>query len=339
MTRKQEEDQSPIIFYYLEELVHRDVFCKLLAQRFRERGHERKIEFRLWDCYGNEPGRDGDLFAYDGMVMSALVKKGFLHQLPDIIDISGVFDWIYSGSRVRGQVYGIPFMLCGSFLICHRRDYIPFRNAYDLRGGLTTTLCDAILPYLYLYAFCNYQEGDQRALEAVSRFYQMNGGEKVFNRTNTLEENLRRFIDGECRYLLGFSEDIRYLPPDDYAVEPINVSDNARNEMPFLFCDYISMGSKVAGEKLLDCLDLMEIMVDPDFVFDICMATGKPQYMIPADRRVYPRLMEIAPVYQDLYQIVSNPENLVMRYGEDFYTDFPRFKEELVSGLKNGKSR
>ena len=82
------------------------------------------------------------------------------------------------------------------------------------------------------------------------------------------------------------------------------------------------MGVHVSGEKLLDCLDLMETVVDGGFLRDVCTAREKLQYMLPAVKSVYPKLAERDPLYGKLYRIVSDPDNCVMRYAKDFYTDF-----------------
>ncbi len=91
---------SPIVLYYYDELTDTDWFCKLLKQRFRASGHMREIKFVKWDCYKELPGRDGDLFIFDAVTMSALVDKGFLYQLPDIIDVDDMFTWTIEKSKV-----------------------------------------------------------------------------------------------------------------------------------------------------------------------------------------------------------------------------------------------
>lgn len=55
---------------------------------------------------------------------------------------------------------------------------------------------------------------------------------------------------------------------------------------------YLSMGAHVSDEKLLDCLDLMETVVDGGFLHDVCTAEGKLQYMLPTVKSVYARLAE-----------------------------------------------
>jgi len=68
---------------------------------------------------------------------------------------------------------------------------------------------------------------------------------------------LERFIRGECKYVLGFTESLHYLPPDDYIVRFANFSDHEEDQMPLFMVDFASLGRDVHEEKLLDCLDLL----------------------------------------------------------------------------------
>lgn len=314
---------SPIVFYYPTILSNAGDFCKLLEKRFRETGHNRPIVFKPWDCYAEAPGRDGDLFAYDGVVLSTLVNRGLLHQLPDVVDVSDVFEWIHSCSRVHGQLYGIPFMVCGSFLISQNNGTSQGTsiNVHNLKGGITTLLLREIIPYLNIMAFCHDQGREGRYLENVQ--YLENLIKTGYaDSEEALRANIECFMRGDCRYVLSFSEDLRYLQRGDYNILLINFSDRETNDLPLFFCDYISIGTDVSDEKLLDCLDLMEIVVDNSFLFDVCTADGHLQYMLPAVKSVYARLAEWDPIYNKMHALVSDPNNCVMRYAKDFYADF-----------------
>ena len=315
------DHESPIVFYYPLILSNAGDFCRLLERRFRATGHDRPIVFKPWDCYAEEPGRDGDLFAYDGVVLSTLVNRGFLHRLPDVIDVSDVFEWIHSGSKVRRQLYGAPFMVCGSFLISRGGGDRTAVNVRDLNCDITTSLLDEIAPYLYIMAFCHDQGKQGRYLDSV-RHLEGLLATGYADSEEKLRSNVERFMRGDCEYLLAFSEDLRLLEPGDYNVCTLNFSDRAENDLPLLFCDYISTGVNVSDEKLLDCLDLMEMVVDGGFLYDVCTARGKLQYMLPAVRSVYAKLAERDPLYGKMYRIVSDPNNCVMRYAKDFYSDF-----------------
>ena len=147
-------------------------------------------------------------------------------------------------------------------------------------------------------------------------------------------DGIRRFNEEECRYFLGFTESLRLFKPDDYVVRLANFSDYEENQMPLFMADYASMGNHVAEEKMLDCLDLLEIMSDGDFIYELCTANRQLQYMLPACRSVYPRLAELDPLYDRLYEMVSQEENGVFRYGAKFYEEFYTKSDALLEMLK-----
>ena len=103
--------------------------------------------------------------------------------------------------------------------------------------------------------------------------------------------------------------------------------------MPLFMVDYASLGNHVREEKLLDCLDLLEIMTDQEFIFDLCLQEGRLQYMLPPCRNVYPRLAEIDPIYDELYRQLLPEENGVFRYGKSFYEDFYRKSDMILESL------
>ncbi len=138
---------SPIILYCFD-LTDMDWFCRILKQRFRETGHTHEIRFVYWNCYKELPGRDGDLFIYDAVTLSALVDKGFLHQLPDVIDVDDMFSWTIDRSKVRQKTYGVPIMLCANALICRREDDRGIRSVMDLHEPVAMPLRSMMMYYL-----------------------------------------------------------------------------------------------------------------------------------------------------------------------------------------------
>ena len=104
------DNGDSLVIYCYKQISDRTEFSDLLKKKFRQSGHERELEFRFWDCYKELPGQDGDIYIYDGMVLSALADQGYIRRLPDIIDTGNVFEWVWSvrsdSSRyVRGGSY------------------------------------------------------------------------------------------------------------------------------------------------------------------------------------------------------------------------------------------
>ena len=324
-------DNTPVRIYYYYDFTDTVHFCRRLEQRFRETGHERPLEFINWNCYKEPPGRDGDIFIYDAIALTALVDKGYLHQLPEIIDISDMFTWTIDKSKVRQKTYGVPLMICANTLICRKKDDHHIRNIFDLHERTAIPL-KTMLMYYYIQAFCNYQnDSAYRVFEHLAEL--MGGRENLLGSTLDEYDGVRLFRSGECRYFLGFTESLRLFEPDDYVVRFANFSEHAEDQMPLFMVDYASLGNHVREDKLLDCLDLLEIMTDQEFIFNLCLQEGRLQYMLPPCRSVYPRLAEIDPLYDRLYRQLLPEENGVLRYGKSFYEDFYQKSDKLLESL------
>ena len=331
------EDDSPIIFYTFEYLSNSARFRTLLEERFRNTGHTRRIEFRHWDCYHEIPDTDGDLYCYDACVMSALADKGIIRVLPEIIDTDKVFDWILDRSKIMGKTFGFPFMTCANVLICRKKDYTPANNIFEIEGGLSAPL-KSMLGYYSVLAFCNYQDSGEGIVNTIERIFRAMGGHEAFEDSKLdAEKVIDKFRSGKSRYLLGFTENLRSLDRDEYVVQLANLSENAVNEMPLFMTDFISMGYSTSGEKLLDCLDIMEIVTDSSFVRELCTGENGLEYMLPADKTLYPIFAEIDPVYEQLYDLVSDENNGLFRYGSNFYEKFDLKKAELLDIVRNLK--
>ena len=335
MTRRlPETDDSPIVFYDFE-LTGTRSFRKLLERRFRETGHTRPIEFRAWDCYSEEPGRDGDLYAFDAVALSALVDKGYLHDLPTI-RTGDIFGWVLDKSRVRKKVWAVPFMLCGSVVVCRRAEDEDIRSVMQIRDSAAVPL-KSMFMYYCLQAFCNHQSDREKTLAVIRHLIGLTGEGDALNRSGRGDyDGIGRFSRGECRYFIGFTEDLRELPEGDYAVRFANFSLNERDEMPLFMTDCLAMGARVRGEKLLDCADLIELAAGEDLLFDFCAGDGRPLYFLPANKRAYPRLAALDPLYGDFLRRLDSEENGVFRYGPRFYEEFRSESEALMRALWGG---
>ena len=327
-------DDSPIIIYYYFDLSDTEAFCKQLEKWFRDSGHTRPLEFRSWNCYNTKPGFDGDIYCYDAIVMSTLVDEGYLHVLPDIIDTSKTFPWILDRSRIHNKIYGIPLMACSNVLICKEEDYFPMNNIFEIPQGLAAPL-KSMAYFYYLYAFCTIQGKEDAVTRTIQQLKMLMSNDNYEKSHFANYDGITRFRNGDCKYIIGFTEDIRHFDTGKYKVQTVNMSDNPINEMPLYPVDLASLGKNVSGEKLLDCLDLMEIISNSDFIYDICCVDGKLQYMLPADMTLYPRLAEIDPIYNDFLDFISDENNGILRFGKHFYEKFPEREKKILEILNS----
>jgi|GEM_PF-6184678 len=339
------EDNSPIIFYQYFDTTDTEYFKNLVLKIFKQRGHKRDIEFRLWNCYHDLPDRDGDIFSFDCIVLSSLCDKGFFRQIPEIISTDGIFEWMLDTTKFRQKLFSMPFITCFNSIICRKADYRGIDNIYDLKGQMVTPL-KSMLGFYYLLSFYNYQDRtagklsenslSAGAVDVINLLSDLMGGkDEVEKSAFSTFDGVERFNSGEAKYFLGFTENLRLMKKDEYIVVPTNFSNKKRVELPLFSTDVLSLGANVSGEKLLDCIDLMEIITAPDFEYNICAPNSNLSYMLPANKLAYPGLIEKDGIYNQLLSIVSNLNNCVFRFGKNYYELFPKMEQALLKALKD----
>ena len=62
---------------------------------------------------------------------------------------------------------------------------------------------------------------------------------------------------------------------------------------------------------------------------DLCTGENGLEYMLPADKTLYPVFAELDPVYEQLYDMVSDENNGIFRYNSNFYEEFDLRKAYL----------
>lgn len=338
------KDNSKIIFYQFYSTTDLEYFQESLSRFFKESGHDREIEFRIWDCFEAPPGRDGDIYCYDAMILSYLVDEGYITRIPDIIDTSEIFPWVLNTTKRNHMNYGVPWALCFESIICRKEDWKEKYTDEDLRNQIAVPM-KSNLPLYYYYAFANSQEGhhakadnmsySQKALDLVDRITELTG-----NRNKALEasfssfKGIEEFSEGKVKYCYGPSEFIGYLPKGEYRINPLNYNTDRNDDISFIYVDLISIGKDVSGEKLLDCIDLMEICNSKEFQYDICMPHGKLSYMCPSNVKTFGMLSKLDNLYDRLYEICENEDNCAFRLGSDFYEKYPKLADTLMKAVK-----
>jgi hypothetical protein len=113
------DEESPIVFYHSFEPKYADVFCRLIEERFRERGGKREIEFRRQeaDFLPKEARVDaqheiGDICCCDLPAMVELyytTKK--ISAISPFIDTGNVLPEILEQGRIEEDVCGLPVLV------------------------------------------------------------------------------------------------------------------------------------------------------------------------------------------------------------------------------------
>ena len=326
-----EEALTPIIIYN-DHLGGLEYIWPLLEERFRQTGHRRPIIFKEYDCYKELPGSDGDLYTYDAIVLSALKDKGFFRSLPKSVSLGHVFPWVIEKTKIRQRSYGAPFMLCSNALICRRKDDLHVRNIMELDERIAIPMRSMVMFY-FVQAVCE-NLSLKKSFRVMEHLLELIGGREALAGSGSDDyDGFNRFERGECRYLLGFTEDLHDLKKGDYTVSFANFSCHEEIRRPRFLADFISLGKHVPKDKLQDCLDLIRILTSEEFVFELCTHDGSLQYLLPADRQVFLRLAEDNDLYGQLFEQLDFAENSVLRYGRSFYENFYRQRDILLQLL------
>ncbi len=174
----------------------------------------------------------------------------------------------------------------------------------------------------------------RKSMKVLEHLLDLIGGRDFLERSRLADyDGIDRFSRKECRYLLAFTENLRDLPEDDYVVSFANFSAEETDQRPHFMADYVSVAKNVPEEKQQDCLDLMKLMVDEQFLWDVCTLDGRLQYLLTANRQVFRRLSKSDPVYAHLFGLLESDKNSVLRYGKRFYEDFYRQGDILLQFL------
>ena len=238
---------SPIVFYYFN-MTGTESFRRLLEDRFRQTGHPRKIEFREWNCYRELPGADADLIAYDAVVLSALVDKGFLVPVPGDISAAGVFPWVTDSCSVRRRTYGLPIMMCSNTLICRRKDDQHITNLMELHENVAIPMRSMLMFYYIQAVFSS--RSIHRSVKAMEHLLDLIGGRDLLEESRMSDyDGVGRFNREECRYFLGFTESMHAFRKDEYVVNFANFSDGKTDRKTLFMVDLVSPGKSIPAES------------------------------------------------------------------------------------------
>jgi len=342
------EDNSPIIFYQYFATTDLDYFKQLLVKRFRETGHTRDIEFRTWVCDDDKPETDGDIYCYDAFCLKHLVDNDVIQQLPEIIDTSDVFPWVIDTTKVNQKTYGFPWLLCFDALITRRKDSENWDSEENLQDKIIFPLGTYAPLYFYIMSALNMEKTpvpddeditERQAYKTIKHFGELTGNLKqalVYHYHD--DEVIEAFSSGKKKYIAHFPEIVSSFPDDDYVVKHLNMNYPREDDTKIYYVDFVSVGKNVKEEKLLDCLDIMEIICSPDFIYDICTPNGKPSYMCPALKSLYPKLAKLGAFYNELYNVVKDENNCTVRFKGDYYSTLAIFTKQILDALEKAAS-
>lgn len=302
------------------------------------------LNFVNYDCYSQDPDSSTglDVFVFDSIFLSYFVSQGYLMQLtPAQIDNPLDFmGYTLAASKLGSTPYGIPYLGCVSTFYSRAGDMaldqaLSLSSIYQLMGdssdptnpqpppdqgllidftGGTTDAC------LYLQTVMEISDSyptdpdlpppsnlNQNSISNLQQLVKMAGlaqaqfDDPGFDRVNW-------FSGGLGRAFVGVTETLCSFPPTaiaDVNIRVLPLSD-MRIGQPF-YVDLVSVSAYIDPAKTALAIELANLMASAQVMYASMVPdkTGdNPQYLIPARGSVFAALIDLAPKYQEMADIV-----------------------------------
>lgn len=327
-----------------------ELFEKVLLEKWAELEPDVPLTIEHWDCYSGPS--DCDVLMYDTIVLSYLAENGLIQpiQREDIRDADDLLPFVLEGVTHNGVYYGVPYFVCGDFLIYYREDaemakVKNFAQLHALTKERQKVNADAGVvlnvqidyPYHYLESYVDFREEytlfeempdcndpDPRIMKRLGEIKEVKAD---LPEAEGIDDG-QMFADGHGFAYYGVSEDMVYMEKILDQLEITNISLGDGKNIPLFYTDVTSVATHVTDpEKLELCRKLMNMVATKDFLESQCFKNGAPQYLLPVRQSVYLAAAEQYPMYGKLYELVMREENRVFRFGTEFY-DYMKLAEK-----------
>lgn len=346
VTEYPEDVISMAIYPYVPDV---ELFEQVLLKQWEEIDPDVELEFVPWDCYYLGDPCGIDVITYDALFTSYLAENGFIQPISEdtVENVETVLPFAMDGAYHEGQLYGIPYLVCSYFLIHDVNDaemaavdnfvelyeVVSQRKAADDSKGLVANfssdypyyLLDAIIDFSGEYTV--YEEIpdlknlDISVAESIYNIEQMLAAEPEENQDHGIFRRATLFNEGIGSAYYGYSEDISFMDDiaEDLTIRTISYSD--KENIQLFLTDIASVGSHVTSEsKKANCIKLINLIASEKFQQELCFGAGDVQYMLPARQTIYGEAGERYPIYNRLYELVTDEQNRIFRVGPDVYT-------------------
>ncbi len=129
--RKKDTDTlTYAIFLYIPQA---DYYQEIIERRWAQIEPDIRLVRTEWNCYHDENPDGIDVLMYDALTQDKLIEKGWIQpiELNAVENTEDFFPFALKGLMDDGQLYGIPVILCGNFLI-YDQDCIELSKAEHL---------------------------------------------------------------------------------------------------------------------------------------------------------------------------------------------------------------
>ena len=319
-----------------------ELFQQVLTEMWAEMEPDVQLQFIDWNCYSDPYPNNIDVITYDALFMEHLAESGYIQPLEaeSVSNTAGIIPFAMEGARYNGDLYGLPFLVCSSFLMHDKDDEemakvenftdlckeLASRKAQDPDDGIQVGYVDEV-PFFYLDAYIDYT-GTYTTYEHGPLMTPPD--ENIVNRLLEIK-SLMAAVPEDMNYKTGFaaghgsacyaySEALYFMGDvvDDLTIRPISFFEGENIQM--FYADLASLCTQVTDPiKKEYCMKLINLIASEEFQSQLVFGTGDVQYMLPARESVYLEAMEQYPIYEVLHELATDENNRVFRFGIEIY--------------------
>lgn len=348
-----EGEAKPISIALYAYVPDRSVFEKAISEAWAKKHPGIPVVFTEWDPYVGEPPEDADVFVYDASRYAILRERNLLARFPDSAierredffkgALNAVSDREKDGN---GQaVYGLPQMICSSFLITRKEDarfesvrtldalekLVPKANPLKAEPSSPDAVVAACvypedLFYLYWHALQAFAEpagdgsavlsdedgeGAKTAIAALRRLVSLCGEAqmKAAPENASAYFRMRYLADGKAAAFIGYPESLNDVAQaEQYRIMPFSYGQAAS---PYFYINAAGVRAGLSEKRASLAFELAAVSTGDEVMTAVCSApgaNGSPQYLLPGRHSTLRTLAGKWPGYARLREIVEAEE-------------------------------
>ncbi len=354
-----------------------DQFKVALQEAWNQRHPDVSLVFYDYDCYKGEPSDILDVFVFDAIYLSEFRDMGFLYELSeqDIDDWESFMDFTWDACKTDGVPYAIPYLGCINVLFYREGDeelgqVVDLSQLHNILGdsstpdvaqpppgkgllidltGGTTDACLYLLAQMAVYdeftmdpPLLPSDDLDPQALANLQLLTKMAGVAQA-SYVDVAGNRVSWFVAGDGRALVGPTETLCSLPPDrvdSVRFRPLPLAKEPRNEYAY-YVDAIGIKRNMDPRKRPLAIELANLMASNEVLLNSIRPLGSgtnAQYLIPARRDIIPELIELAPMYEQIVDVLLSSVRFPFRIGPDSRTWISENKASIRNQILYGES-
>lgn len=348
------DETKPVTIALYAYVPDTSVFEKAILAVWSKKHPDVPVVFTEWDPYVGEPPEEAEVFVYDASRYAILRERDLLARFPDLAierredffkgALNAVSDREKNGT---GQaVYGLPQMICSSFLITRKEDarFESVRTLDALEKIVSkadplkaepsspdSVVAACVYPedlfYLYWHALQAFAEpagedcyavlsgedgeGAKAAIAALRRLVALCGAAqmKATPENASAYFRMRYVAEGKAAAFIGYPESLNDVAQaETYRIMPFSYG---REDAPFFYINAAGVRTGLPETRAALAFDLAAIAASDEVMTAVCSApgtNGSPQYLLPGRHSTLRILAGKWPGYARLREIVEAEE-------------------------------